>query len=424
MSTDDFKHHALNSSHDFYELLGVAEGATDSEIRSAYRKATLKYHPDKVGANEQTLGRWHLLQVANEVLADSSVRELYDNARRARAEKKQRDEAYEGRRKWMKEDLERRESGAVKRKRDESEAEEAFERELRRIAENNKRRRKEMEAKLSEEARKAEAEEAEAQEGRQPASNGLNSEGDAAQHLGGPSDIDRTVTLRFPSSVTLDREKIVSMFSRFGNIDEALLRPPKKIRVEGEKHRKEYITAVVVFKSIVGAHAAVSDFASIQKQSHQEDAAGWRYIEQVNWASGKEPDAVPKPKSMTPQSTTPGQSTAAGTPPAQPSTTLGTPSARSRKLADDLLNRNPPETPTTPQRSGEGNGDAGLKRVPSFASFKGTPRGAAARTPMGSPSLHDVTMMRLKNAERRRLEEKIRREEAADEAGAGHENGS
>ena len=192
-----------------------------------------------------------------------------------------------------------------------------------------------MEAKLSEEARKAEAEEAEAQEGRQPASNGLNSEGDAAQHLGGPSDIDRTVTLRFPSSVTLDREKIVSMFSRFGNIDEALLRPPKKIRVEGEKHRKEYITAVVVFKSIVGAHAAVSDFASIQKQSHQEDAAGWRYIEQVNWASGKEPDAVPKPKSMTPQSTTPGQSTAAGTP-----------SAKSRKLADDLLNRNPPETPT------------------------------------------------------------------------------
>ncbi|KAI7098398.1 hypothetical protein KC352_g38399, partial [Hortaea werneckii] len=272
MSTDDFKHHALNSSHDFYELLGVAEGATDSEIRSAYRKATLKYHPDKVGANEQTLERWHLLQIANEVLADSSVRELYDNARRARAEKKQRDEAYEGRRKWMKEDLERRESGAVKRKRDEIEAEEAFERELRRIAENNKRRRREMEAKLSEEAHRAEAEEAEAQEGRQPTSNGLDSKGDAAQQPQGPSDIDRTVTLRFPSSATLDREKIVSLFSRFGDIDEALLRPPKKIRIEGEKHRKEYITAVVVFKSIVGAHAAVSDFESIQKQSHQEDA--------------------------------------------------------------------------------------------------------------------------------------------------------
>ncbi|RMY42459.1 hypothetical protein D0864_16091, partial [Hortaea werneckii] len=223
---------------------------------------------------------------------------------------------------------------------------------------------------------------------------------------------------------TLDREKIVSLFSRFGDIDEALLRPPKKIRIEGEKHRKEYITAVVVFKSIVGAHAAVSDFESIQKQSHQEDAAEWRYIEQVNWASGKEPDAVPKPKSMTPQSTTPGQSTAAGTPPTQPSGTLGTPSAKSRKLADDLLNRNPPDTPTTPQRNGEGNGGAGLKRVPSFASFKGTPRGAAAGTPMGSPSLHDVTMMRLKNAERRRLEEKIRREEAADEAGTGQENGS
>ena len=130
---DDFKTHALTTSHDFYALLNLTEAANNAEIRSAYRKATLKYHPDKVGASPDALERWHLLQIAHEVLSDAGVRELYDNARRARAEKSKREDAFEGRRKWMKEDLERRENGAVKRKREETEAEDAFERELRRM---------------------------------------------------------------------------------------------------------------------------------------------------------------------------------------------------------------------------------------------------------------------------------------------------
>ncbi|KAF2767633.1 DnaJ-domain-containing protein [Teratosphaeria nubilosa] len=366
MADGDLKAHALNSSQDFYELLGVSESASEHDIRRAWRKSALKYHPDKVGpSNTEALEKFHVLQLAQDVLCEPGVRELYDHARRARAEKQQRQAVYEGRRKWMKDDLERRESGALKRKRDHLDAEEQLERELSRLAEDGKRRRKEREEQL----RKAAL--AHEEDGKH---DDAQQDGTANAPSNGTPELDRSVTLRFrkdASTEHLDRHRITSLFDRFGPIEEAILRD-KKIKIEGEKHRIPYVTAVLVFKSIVGAHAAISDFDNLAKH----DPATWSMFEHVGWASGKEPEYVPKARPRTPvkDRTAIFEASAAG--------------------------------PSTPQVDGHG-----LKRVPSFASFRGTPGG----TPKGpnTPAGDEIMMMRLKNAEKRRLEEKIRREEAA-----------
>ncbi|TKR92573.1 hypothetical protein L596_007201 [Steinernema carpocapsae] len=61
----------------YYDVLGVAPSATDTEIKKAYRKAALKYHPDK---NPNEGERFKLISRAYEVLSDEKKRQLYDQA--------------------------------------------------------------------------------------------------------------------------------------------------------------------------------------------------------------------------------------------------------------------------------------------------------------------------------------------------------
>lgn len=62
---------------DFYKILGISREATDDEIKKAYRKLALKYHPDKnksPGAEE----RFKEVAEAYEVLSDKKKRDIYD----------------------------------------------------------------------------------------------------------------------------------------------------------------------------------------------------------------------------------------------------------------------------------------------------------------------------------------------------------
>ena len=62
---------------DYYKILGVQKGANEDEIKKAYRKMALKYHPDKnksPGAEEKFKG----IAEAYEVLSDPKKREVYD----------------------------------------------------------------------------------------------------------------------------------------------------------------------------------------------------------------------------------------------------------------------------------------------------------------------------------------------------------
>jgi curved DNA-binding protein len=63
---------------DYYKTLGVSKNASQDEIKKAYRKLAVKYHPDKNPDDKETENRFKEINEANEVLKDSEKRKKYD----------------------------------------------------------------------------------------------------------------------------------------------------------------------------------------------------------------------------------------------------------------------------------------------------------------------------------------------------------
>lgn len=398
MPFNDLKVHAVSDT-DFYALLGVTFETSQRDIDRAWRQTALKYHPDKVGDNPAAKEKFHLAQIGYDLLSDPASKALYDSARNARIQREKRNNELMGRRRTMAEDLFTRERG-FKRERYEGEEEDGEERlevEVRRLAEDGKRRRKEREDTLRNEMQNVE---------RNEVVDGEKLDGTVFTSQASVSEIDRTVKIRWPlgdgQPLPIGQDQIINLFSKFGKIESADLLKPKLLRSERrKKHKKQLmVTCMVQYSSIVSAHTAVEDF---KKQQGSE----WERFDSVFWAAGEEPhfigtatqnkhaEEVPDPVPLTPKRDT-----------REPSNGKSAPSSF------NLFNAfSTPSAVTAP-------GADGLRKRPSFASFSS----AAFTTPTGSPASHrsvnspgfeEIMMIRLKNAEKRRLEEEIRKQDEA-----------
>lgn len=68
----------MATKKDFYEILGVAKNASETDIKAAYRKLALKYHPDRNPDNKEAEEKFKEASHAYEILSDPAKRKQYD----------------------------------------------------------------------------------------------------------------------------------------------------------------------------------------------------------------------------------------------------------------------------------------------------------------------------------------------------------
>lgn len=66
------------ANKDFYQVLGVAKGASEAEIKKAYRKLALEHHPDRNKGDKVSEAKFKEVTEAYEVLSDAQKRKQYD----------------------------------------------------------------------------------------------------------------------------------------------------------------------------------------------------------------------------------------------------------------------------------------------------------------------------------------------------------
>src|SRR4051794_37478595 len=66
------------TKRDYYEVLGVAKTATGEEIKKAYRKLAMQFHPDRNHGDEEASHKFKEATEAYDVLSDTEKRERYD----------------------------------------------------------------------------------------------------------------------------------------------------------------------------------------------------------------------------------------------------------------------------------------------------------------------------------------------------------
>ena len=67
------------AKRDYYEVLGVEKTASEAEIKKAYRKMAIQYHPDKNPGDKEAEAKFKEINEAYDTLSDPEKRKKYDN---------------------------------------------------------------------------------------------------------------------------------------------------------------------------------------------------------------------------------------------------------------------------------------------------------------------------------------------------------
>jgi len=68
----------MENKRDYYEVLGVGRDATPDQIKKAYRKLALQYHPDRNPGDKAAEEKFKEAAEAYDVLSDDKKRQMYD----------------------------------------------------------------------------------------------------------------------------------------------------------------------------------------------------------------------------------------------------------------------------------------------------------------------------------------------------------
>ncbi|KAJ3148181.1 DnaJ (Hsp40), sub C, member 17 [Geranomyces michiganensis] len=245
---------------DYYVLLEIPFEATLQDIRKAYRRRALKFHPDKVGPDDKKAAHmFHLLTVASDTLSDPAKRTAYDALYKARITQKRKLEAMDAGLRKARDDLEARERSAIaKRARDTDSFMEAIQ------------RRNQIDRLREEGLRKAQAAE---EQRRQMSAAKVEEAVRLAQRskaLETATVTDCTIRVKWkPETVAWTVGDLETAFARHGKVEKVMV------------NSKGKPSAMVIFESVLDAESAMDDHLS----NH------FRGLK-LSWAGGTKPSCL------------------------------------------------------------------------------------------------------------------------------------
>ncbi|KAB5592208.1 DnaJ domain containing protein [Ceratobasidium theobromae] len=262
-----------DSELDAYEILGLTIEATEKDIKSTYRKLSLKVHPDRHPNNPEAAAKFHELNQAYELLLDPVKRSALDASRKIKLARAERFAAYDSKRRGLQEELEERERAFKKARVEKAKAEQAMQEEVERLGEEGRRRRKEKEETM---ARKTEEEQKSQQKASAP--------GALGEPTIGPHDTTVRLKYKLATYPTLTTAPaLASHLAVFGTVDTGAIVISLKANKKQPEKPPKFATALVPFEKAGDAYACLC--------SAGKAGRGLEGVE-VTWVTEDEPEII------------------------------------------------------------------------------------------------------------------------------------